>query len=80
MLQGQVIGTVTSTIKHPSMNGSKLLVVAAEEEAVLAIDRLGCGVGETVIITSDGKTTAELLGTKATPVRWSVIGIVDPHQ
>jgi len=43
----------------------------------LAIDALGAGRGEQVMISSDGKATRELLGVEATPVRWSVIGIKD---
>ena len=46
-------------------------------EPVLAVDRLGAGKGETVIITSDGRGTRELLGSDTTPVRWSTIGIPD---
>ncbi len=77
MLQGKVIGTATATIKHPSMNGWKLLVVRTDGDPVLAIDALGAGTDDRVLISSDGSFTAELIGTKATPVRWSVIGIID---
>jgi ethanolamine utilization protein EutN len=83
MQLGQVIGTATSTVKHPSMQGWKLLVVQFYEndgrkpdgEPVLAVDRLGAGFGDKVILSSDGKSTRELLSDKNTPVRWSVIGI-----
>jgi ethanolamine utilization protein EutN len=83
MQLGQVIGTATSTVKHPSMHGWKLLVVQFYEndgrkpdgEPVLAVDRLGAGFGDKVILSSDGKSTRELLNNKNTPVRWSVIGI-----
>ena len=77
MLEGKVIGTATATVKHPSMGGWKLLVVRADAGPVLAIDTLGAGEGDRIVITSDGKFTAELVGTQATPIRWSVIGIVD---
>ena len=77
MLQGKVIGTATATVKHPSMNGWKLLVVRTDPDPILAIDTLGAGGGDEVLISSDGSFTAETIGTKATPVRWSVIGIVD---
>ena len=42
-----------------------------------AIDAVGAGIGEKVIITSDGRAAREILGAEATPVRWSVIGICD---
>ncbi|HUT95632.1 MAG TPA: EutN/CcmL family microcompartment protein [Thermoguttaceae bacterium] len=85
MLAGRVIGTATSTVKHPSMKGWKLLVVqplaadgrSPDGDPVLAVDRLGAGRGETVIVTSDGRGTRELLQSDNTPVRWSVLGICD---
>lgn len=85
MVSGLVVGTATSTVRHPSLQGWKLLVVqplqadgrSPDGEPVLAIDRLGAGAGETVVITSDGKGTRELIGSMTTPVRWSTIGIPD---
>lgn len=79
-----VIGRATSTIKHSSMNGQKLLVVQPrltdgkpDGDPLLAIDAVGAGMGETVMITSDGRFARDVLKADATPVRWSVIGIVD---
>jgi ethanolamine utilization protein EutN len=51
--------------------------VTADGEPQLAVDRLGAGPGEAVVITSDGKYVRELLASEVTPVRWSVMGIVD---
>jgi ethanolamine utilization protein EutN len=76
MLKGKVIGTATATVKHPTLEGQKILLVRTDTEPFLAVDQLGAGVGDEVMITSDGKFTSELIGTKATPIRWSVIGIV----
>ena len=81
-----VVGTATATHKHASIAGWKLLVVqplladgeAPDGEPVLAVDNLGAGRGERVIITSDGRGTRELLKSQTTPVRWSVMGIADP--
>jgi ethanolamine utilization protein EutN len=85
MQLGNVIGTATSTVKHASLAGQKLLVVqllaadgaSPDGEPVLAVDALGAGSGSKVIVTSDGKAARELLKSDATPVRWSVIGIQD---
>ena len=85
MLTGRVIGIATSTVKHPSMEGWKLLVVqplladggTPDGDPVLVVDRLGAGRGETVVISSDGRGTRELLGHNNTPVRWSTLGIPD---
>ncbi len=84
MQLGKVIGHATSTVKHPSMNGWKLLIVqsldakgGADGEPVLAIDELGTGIGQRVMITSDGKAVSQMLGDDKSPVRWAVIGTVD---
>lgn len=85
MQSGLVIGTATSTVKHPSMDGWKLLVVqfhgvdgrTPDGEPVLAVDALGAGRGDRVLLTSDGKSTRALLNSNTTPVRWSVMGIED---
>ena len=87
MQLGKVIGHATATIKHPSMNGWKLLVVqtldakgGADGEPVLVIDDLGAGAGQRVMITSDGKAVSQMLGDDKSPVRWAVIGIVDDNK
>jgi ethanolamine utilization protein EutN len=85
MLTARVIGSATTTVRHASLAGCKLLVVqplaadgvTADGEPQLAVDRLGAGPGEAVVITSDGKYVRELLASDVTPVRWSVMGIVD---
>ncbi|MEN6450808.1 MAG: EutN/CcmL family microcompartment protein [Thermoguttaceae bacterium] len=85
MFLGLVLGSATATVKHPSMEGWKLLLVKAlqadgktpEGDPILVIDSVGAGRGEKVIITSDGRGARELLGDEATPVRWSVMGICD---
>ena len=85
MQVGTVVGTATATVKHPSLEGWKMLVVqlyqadghTPDGEPVLAVDALGAGKGETVLLTSDGKGTRALLKSDTTPVRWSVMGIRD---
>ncbi len=85
MQVGVVLGTATATIKHPSLEGWKLLVVqfygvdgvTPDGEPVVAVDALGAGRGQRVILSSDGKGTRELLHSETTPVRWSVLGIED---
>ena len=84
MYYGRVVGHATSTVKHRSMQGARLLLVMAlkgdgsiEGDPVLAVDKLGAGQGDMVMITSDGIGTREILGDKTSPVRWSVLGIVD---
>ena len=80
---GRVIGTATSTVKHPTFQGERLLVVQLEGvdgrddgDPVLAFDRLGAGRGDRVILTNDGRALQEMIG-RDTPGRWSVLGLPD---
>jgi ethanolamine utilization protein EutN len=85
MLLARVIGTATSTVRHASMKGWKLLIVqplaadgsSPDGEPVLAVDAIGAGLGDEVIVSSDGQGTQELLKSETTPVRWSVLGLPD---
>ncbi len=81
---GRVIGTVVSTQKHHKMDGAKLLLVqpltlegAARGVAVLAIDSVGAGGGETVLLVVEGKAAGDALRRKGAPVDAAIIGIVD---
>ena len=83
MQLGRVLGTATSTVKHPSLDGERLLVVQfegvdgrADGEPVLAFDRLGARRGDVVLLTSDGQMLQDQLG-RDTPGRWSVMGLPD---
>ncbi len=80
---GRVIGSATSTLKHPTFEGERLLIVqlqtasgSPDGEPVLAFDRLGAGRGDVVILTNDGRVLQEMIG-RETPGRWSVMGIPD---
>ncbi len=83
MQLGRVMGTATATVKHPTFQRERLLVVQLETtsggpdgEPVLAFDRLGAGRGDLVLVTNDGRALQESLGS-TTPGRWSVIGLPD---
>lgn len=85
MQVAKVIGNATATVKHPSMQGAKLMIVqphmadnqSPDGEPVIAVDGVGAGRGEMVMITSDGSYARELLNASVTPVRWTIIGIKD---
>ena len=85
MYLGRVMGSATATVKHPSMEGAKLLLVMAlqadgktiEGDPILVVDTLGAGRGDLVMITSDGIGAREMLGNDKSPVRWTVLGIPD---
>lgn len=81
---GKVVGRAISTVKHPSFQGVKLLLVQAldgkgnpDGEPVLTVDALGAGPGMRVLISSDGKGARELVGAKNSPVRWLTVGVMD---
>lgn len=83
MQLGRVLGSATSTLKHPTFEGERLLVVQLETaaggpdgEPILAFDRLGARRGDLVLLTNDGRALQEMLG-PTTPGRWSVMGIPD---
>lgn len=80
-----VRGRTTSTVKHRSLSGAKLLVCQflgdrrqPTGDPVLAVDRLGAGRGDHVVLTSDGLGLRKLLDDDTSPVRWWTLGIVDP--
>ncbi len=81
---GVVVGQAVSTVKHPTLNGWRLLVVqpltpdgSEDGEPLLAIDSLGAGATDRVILSNDGAGARALVGAKASPVRWLVLGICD---
>ena len=83
MQVGLVLGTATATIKHPSLEGERMIVVQLqtgdggdEGEPVLAFDLLGAGRGDLVMLTSDGEILQERMG-RTTPGRWSVMALPD---
>ncbi len=80
----RVIGTVVSTQKHRKFEGAKLLLVqplTLDDEprgvALLAVDAVGAGEHEKVLIVIEGRAAGEALGVKAAPVDAAIIGIVD---
>jgi ethanolamine utilization protein EutN len=83
MQLGRVLGTATSTVKHPTFQSERLLIVQLEGmrgkpdgEPVLVFDRLGAGRGDLVLVTNDGAVLQGMLG-RDTPGRWSVMGLPD---
>ena len=79
-----VIATTTASLKHSSLAGAKMLVVqpqaangGADGDPLIAIDGVGAGVGETVMLSSDGPYGRKLLNSPINPVRWTIIGIED---
>ena len=79
-----VEGRATSTVKHKSLAAARLLVCQPlgvegkpNGDPVLAVDKLGAGAGDKVLISSDGLGLRELVKDNNCPARWWTIGIVD---
>ena len=86
MILGRVTGTVVSTVQHEFYQGRKQLIVRAilpdgsfdGEKYVIAVDQVGAGVGETVLVKDEGNSARQLLELdKSAPVRSVIVGIVD---
>ena len=84
MQLGTVIGHATSTIKHPSFNGWRLVIVQPlnaagqpEADCVVAVDKFNAGPGQRVVYNSDGKAAREYIGDDKSPARFFVVGIVN---
>jgi microcompartment protein CcmK/EutM len=84
MILARVAGSLVSTIHHDSMIGRKLLVLDKLDhhgdptgKDVIAVDAVGAGAGETVLVLDEGNGARQILGGKDLPVRSVVVGIVD---
>ena len=83
MLLARIVGTVVATRKDPRLVSNKLLVVRpvdakgkAEGNALVAVDTVDAGVGDTVLIVS-GSSARMAAGLKDCPVDAAVVGIID---
>ena len=80
----RVVGTVVSTQKHRKFEGAKLLLVqllnlddTPRGVALLAVDSVGAGVQEKVLVVLEGRAAGEALNRKAAPVDAAIVGIID---
>jgi ethanolamine utilization protein EutN len=83
MFLGKVIGTVWSTKKDEQLVGAKFLIVREldlqmkeKERFVVAVDSVGAGEGEVVLVAS-GSSSRMTAFTKDKPVDAVIMGIVD---
>jgi ethanolamine utilization protein EutN len=76
-------GYATSTVKHKSLEGWRLLIAVPEgvnEAPQLVLDNLGAALGQRVLITSDGGEARKMVKDPKSPARWSICGIIDPER
>ena len=83
MLRGIVIGNVVSTRKQEALVGSKFMEVQIlqngkeTDEYIIAVDSVGAGIGETVLLTT-GSSARLALSHPNVPTDAVIVGIVDP--
>ncbi len=84
MKLARVVGTVVSTINVPVFDGRKLLVCdllepdgTAAGGYLIAVDTVGAGAGETVLLLDEGNSARQILDAREAPIRTVVVGIVD---
>ena len=82
MLKGIIIGNIVSTRKQDALVGSKFMEVQLikngekTDEFIIAIDSVGAGIGETVLITT-GSSARLALNNTSCPTDAVIVGIVD---
>jgi ethanolamine utilization protein EutN len=84
MKLARVTGTVVSTINTPDFDGRRLLICDFLDEAskptggyVIAVDSVGAGAGELVLILDEGNSARQVLAAPEAPIRAVVVGVVD---
>ena len=82
MLAGKVVGSVVSTRKNEKLIGNKFMIVEivdnmrAEAKQVIAIDNIGAGIGEYVLV-AQGSAARIGCNMKDAPVDAAIVGIID---
>jgi ethanolamine utilization protein EutN len=84
MVIARVIGDVVATHKHESHNGRKALLVqplnldgSDRGNAVIALDAVDAGVGDTVLVVMEGFSAMTAVGRPESPIDTAVIGVID---
>ena len=84
MILARITGSVVSTIHHPIVDGRKLLLAERLDMTgipsggyVIAMDAIGAGMGETVLVLDEGTGARQVLDDANAPIRSVVVGIVD---
>ena len=81
----RVSGTVVSTICSPVYDNRRLLICDVLDGRgleptggyLIAVDAVGAGAGETVLILDEGNSARQVVEMEDAPIRAVVVGIVD---
>ena len=81
---GRVAGTVVSTINVPIYDGRRLLMCDLLDDRghdtggyLIAVDAVGAGYRETVLILDEGNGARQVVGDPNAPIRAVVVGVID---
>ena len=84
MLIGRVVGELVSTQKHKSHQGRKALLVQPlnldgtnRGDALIAFDAVDAGIGDRVLVVTEGFSAMTAVGRPQSPIDMAVIGFVD---
>lgn len=87
MIHARIDGTMVASACHPSMAGTRTVIcqpLAADGRddgaPILAIDPLGAGLHQRVMVSTDGSATRGLVRDPKSPLRNFVLGIIDPES
>jgi bacterial microcompartment shell vertex protein len=81
----RVVGPMWASVKHPAYAGRTLFVVQPLDEhgkdagtSFVAIDHVQAGVGDKVIVVTEGNGVRQILGMgDIVPIRSIIVGVVD---
>ncbi len=84
MIIARVIGTAVATVKHPSYNGRKVMIVQPQTpegedqgQSYLAVDAVQSGPGDRVLVAREGNTARQILEAGEAPIHAVVLAIID---
>jgi ethanolamine utilization protein EutN len=84
MLIARVVGELVATQKHSSHEGRKILLVqplnldgSNRGDAVVALDAVDAGVGDRVLLATEGFSAMTAVGRPQSPIDMAVIGFID---
>ena len=84
MIIGRIVGDVVATQKSPSHVGRKILVVqplnldgSDRGDVVLALDAVDAGVGDRVLVVTEGWSAMTAVGRPQSPIDMAVVGVID---
>ena len=84
MMIARVVGHVVATAKHETLHGQRMMLVRPVTPSgvdagapVMAIDTVGAGVGERVLVVLEGRSAGQAARRDDAPLDAAIVGIID---